>query len=72
MARPVAGRPLRKFFAESRDAEAALDDPGPGHPGAMAMAFAEIALRAVRSRSGLLAASTSDIEWNGQTFWDAK
>jgi hypothetical protein len=71
MLRPRAGAAERRFFAQARDVERDPADPAPSRGGTLLRAFGEIVGRAVKARSGLLSASTSDIEWNGNHFWKA-
>jgi hypothetical protein len=70
MLRIRKGAAQRTFFREARDIDADRNDPGPTRPGAMLASLGEILLRAVVRRSSLQAASTADIEWNGNRFWD--
>lgn len=71
MLRPRAGAAERAFFRAAKDVERDADDPAPSRIGTMLGAFAEIVTRAVANRSNLLVASTADIEWNGNAFWEA-
>jgi hypothetical protein len=70
MLRPWAGASERAFFMEARDVERDPEDPLPSSGRAMLEAFSEIMTRAIKMRSGLQAASTADIEWNGNRFWE--
>lgn len=70
MLRPSAGAAERAFLRQARDVERDPDDPKPAKPITLLRAFAEIVGRAIRLRSNLLQASTADIEWNGQRFWE--
>lgn len=70
MLRPWAGAGRRAFFRKARDAEHDPEDPLPSSGRAMLEAFGEILWRALKERSGLLIASTADIEWNGNRFWE--
>lgn len=72
MLRPRTGAEHRAFFRNARDADFCLDDPEPTSAVAIAAALSEIFGRAIRARSGLIRASTSDIEWNGDRFWKTK
>jgi hypothetical protein len=57
---------FRRHFTAARDVILRNGDHGP--LAAQLPGLAEIGLRAVRRRCGLLAASTSDIEWDGQAL----
>ena len=70
MLRPRAGAAERAFFRNARDVERDPDDPKPSQVGSILQAFTEIVGRAVKTRSNLLKASTADIEWNGNRFWE--
>lgn len=62
--RPAGLGALWRDTAAARDVIARPGDPGPLT--AQLVGVAEIAARALRRRSGLLAASSADIEWDGQ------
>jgi hypothetical protein len=70
MLRPRAGAAERAFFRNARDVERDPADPGPARTGTILRALTEIVLRAIKARSNLISASTADIEWNGQRFWE--
>jgi hypothetical protein len=70
MLRPWEGATERLFFKEARDVERDLEDLLPSSGRVMLEALCEIMVRTIRMRSGLLAASTFDIEWNGNRFWE--
>lgn len=60
----VFNRGFWRDYADARDVIVQDGDSGPLH--AQLLSLAEIIGRAVTRRCGLLAASTADIEWNGQ------
>jgi hypothetical protein len=70
MLRPRAGASERVFFMKARDVERDAADPLPSSGRTLLGAFCEITMRAIKLRSGLLTASTADIEWNGNRFWE--
>ncbi len=70
MVRPQKGLEQRNFFRNARDIDSDPSDPGPTQVATMLTAFLEIVGLAIRRRSGLLSASTADIEWNGDLFWE--
>lgn len=70
MVRPRTGAAERAFFRHARDVERDPDDPNPARLVTLLRAFAEIVGRAMKLRSNLLRASTADIEWNGNRFWE--
>jgi hypothetical protein len=55
---------------KARDVERDAADPLPSSGRTLLGAFCEITMRAIKLRSGLLTASTADIEWNGNRFWE--
>lgn len=67
---PSTGAAERAFFKGARNVESALEDPLPSSGRAMLRAFREIMTRCIKMRRGLLTASTADIEWNGNRFWE--
>ncbi|WP_027483310.1 ATP-grasp domain-containing protein [Deinococcus pimensis] len=60
----LATREGRRAFRTARDVLSASGDPLPAL--AQPALLAALALRAARGRRGLLAATTADIEWNGE------
>jgi hypothetical protein len=72
MLRPRSGAGQRAFFRNARDVEHDPTDPRPSRARVLTRAFAEILIRAIQSRRGLLSASTFDIEWNGNHFWETR